>query len=72
VNNGIMMLAFAAGAVMLGAWFISRQNGAAAELPASQQQPESMPEGQPSLYRSRPQTGGAGTGYGIDEFGDEG
>lgn len=72
MNNGMMMLAFAAGAVMLGAWFISRQGTKEAALPASQQQPESMPEAPPSLYRSRPQTGGAGTGYGIDEFGDEG
>ena len=62
MNNGMMMVAMAAGAVMLGAWFFSRQNAAA--LPAPQQQRLSDAGQQPN-FMSEDENDGSGGDWGA-------
>jgi hypothetical protein len=57
------------GGLNLGSW---GDFGKQTLPPSAQQRPDNPPASLTYTRRNLMQTGGAGTGYGIDEFGDEG
>jgi hypothetical protein len=82
MNNTMMMGLFAVGGLAFlllrgrlntGNWGGSLLDSGHQTLPSSsQQRPDNPPANLTWPRRNIMQTGGAGTGYGIDEFGDEG
>jgi len=74
MNNTMMMGLFAVGGlafflIQRGDWRLWQGS---LLPPSSQQRPDNPPANLTWPRRNIMQTGGAGTGYGIDEFGDEG
>ena len=73
MNNMMGVLLFGGLAFIGWQMFTRTRNQALVEAPPSaQQRPDNPPANLTTARRNVFQTGGAGTGYGIDIFGDEG
>lgn len=73
MNNIMMMGIIALGGLGFFIWASRRDTTRLVEAPpAAQQRPDNPPANLTYSRRNVFQTGGAGTGYGIDVFGDEG